>query len=201
VLDGRAFVVSTPTWQRLTQRVEALLATYHEGYPLRRGLPKEELRTRVGAEPRLFVRMLEQLKTQGTVAEDGPFVRLTGHAVRFAPEQERQVRQIVDVLREAAVAPPDRAEWESALRVSPELTDALLDQGVLVEVAAGLIYERETLNGLVERIRSDIHAHGPRTVAQIRDLFDASRKYALALVSYTDEHKITRRVGDERVLY
>ena len=53
----------------------------------------------------------------------------------------------------------------------------------------------------VDRIRADIQQNGPRTVAQIRDLLDASRKYALALVNYTDEHKITRRVGDERVLY
>jgi selenocysteine-specific elongation factor len=77
----------------------------------------------------------------------------------------------------------------------------LIAQGRLVEVAAGLLYDRQTLSGIVERIRADIVEHGPRTVAQIRDLLDASRKYALALVNYTDEHKITRRVGDERVIY
>src|SRR5919198_6516044 len=148
VLDGRTFVASAGGWQEVTRRVEGLLASHHRGYPLRRGLPKEELRTRLGAEPRLFVRLLERLKAQDTLAEDGPFVRLTSHAVRFAPEQERQVRQIVDVLREAGVAPPDRAEWETALRVSPELTVALLDQGVLIEVAAGLIYDRQTLDGI-----------------------------------------------------
>jgi selenocysteine-specific elongation factor len=201
VLDGRTFVASAGGWQEVTRRVEGLLASHHRGYPLRRGLPKEELRTRLGAEPRLFVRLLERLKAQDTLAEDGPFVRLTSHAVRFAPEQERQVRQIVDVLREAGVAPPDRAEWETALRVSPELTEALLDQGVLVEVAAGLVYERQTLTQIVERIRADIQANGPRTVAEIRDLLDASRKYVLPLLSYTDERKVTRRVGDDRVLY
>jgi len=63
------------------------------------------------------------------------------------------------------------------------------------------MYERETLEKIVERIRGDIQQHGPRTVAQIRDLLDASRKFTLALVTYTDEHKITRRVGDERILY
>ena len=102
---------------------------------------------------------------------------------------------------QAAVAPPDRTEWEAALRISPELTDALLAQDVLVEVSAGLVYDRQTLDSLVTRIRNDIQTHGPRTVAQIRDVLDASRKYVLALVGYTDEHKITRRVGDERVLY
>ena len=200
-LDGRTFVVSMPAWEALTRRVEALLASHHQAYPLRRGLPKEELRTRLGAEPRLFVRMLEQLKAQGTAAEDGPYVRLPSHTVRFTAEQQAQLEQVLGVLREAGVAPPDRADWEAELGVSSELSEALLDQGVLVEVADGLIYDRQTLDGLVERIRAEIQRNGPRTVAQIRDLFDASRKYALALVSYTDEHKITRRVGDERVLY
>jgi selenocysteine-specific elongation factor len=164
-------------------------------------LPKEELRTRLGEEPRMFVRVLDRLKADGTAAEDGPFVRLTSHQVRFTPEQARQAQQVLDVLREAGVSPPDRAELEAALRVSTELTDAMLARGALVEVSAGLLYDRQTLDELVERLRSDIQQHGPRTVAQIRDVLDASRKYVLALVAYTDEHKITRRVGDERVLY
>jgi selenocysteine-specific elongation factor len=128
-------------------------------------------------------------------------VRLSSHSVRFTPEQERQASQLLGVLREAGVSPPDRSDLEAELRLSPELVDALIAQGRLIEVAAGLLYERDALASIVARIRDDIQANGPRTVAQIRDLLDASRKFALALVNYTDEHKITRRVGDERVLY
>jgi selenocysteine-specific elongation factor len=200
-IDGRAFVVSSSGWQRLTDQATTLLANFHRQYPLRRGLPKEELRTRLGAQPKLFVRELERLKVQGTATEDGPFVRLSTHAVQFSGEQERQVSELLAVLREADVSPPDRAELEASLHMSSELVDALLARGRVVEVAAGVLYDRDTLDRLVSRIRDDIQQHGPRTVAQIRDLLDASRKYALALVSYTDEHKITRRVGDERVLY
>jgi selenocysteine-specific elongation factor len=119
----------------------------------------------------------------------------------FSDAQERNVAELLDVLREAGVSPPDRADLEGELRISSELVDALIAQGRLVEVAAGLVYERSTLDEIVERIRADIQANGPRTVAQIRDLLDASRKFTLALVSYTDEHKITRRKGDDRILY
>ena len=200
-LDGRSFVVSASGWQRVTAQVEDLLTRFHLANPLRRGLPKEELRTRLGAEPRLFSRELDRLRAQGTATEDGPFVRLLSHSVEFSPQQRRQTEQLLAVLREANVAPPDRADLEAELGISSELVDALIAEGRLVEVAAGLVYERATLDGIVGRIRADIQAHGPRTVAQIRDLLDASRKFTLALVNYTDERKITRRVGDERVIY
>jgi selenocysteine-specific elongation factor len=200
-IDGRAFVATTSGWQRLSEQVTETLGGFHRRYPLRRGLPKEELRTRLGAEPRLFVRELERLKADGVATEDGPFVRLTSHTVTFSAEEATQIAELIDILREAAVSPPDRPDLEAELGISSELVDALLAQGRLVEVAAGLLYDRETLAAIVERIRQDIQANGPRTVAQIRDLLDASRKYTLALVNYTDEHKLTRRVGDERVLY
>jgi selenocysteine-specific elongation factor len=200
-LDARLFVVSQTGWRHVAEQVDGLLRKFHASYPLRRGLSKEELRTRLGAEPRLFVRELELLTARGVVAEDGPFVRLTGHAVRFSAEQQRQIEQLLGVLREAGVSPPDRAELETGLRLSSELVDAVLASGQLIEVAAGLLYDRDTLERLVGRIRNDIEQHGPRTVAQIRDLLDASRKFTLALVNYTDDHKITRRVGDTRVLY
>jgi selenocysteine-specific elongation factor len=200
-VDARTFVVSSAAWRNVTDQVEALLGSFHRSYPLRRGLPKEELRTRLGAEPRLFVRELERLKSQGTATEDGPFVRLLSHEVRLTREQRRAADELIAVLREAGVSPPDRDELEAELHVSSEVVDALLMQGEIVEVAPGILYDRHTLDQIVERIRSSIQQNGPRTVSQLRDVLDASRKYVLALLSYTDEHKITLRRGDERVLY
>lgn len=200
-LQDRTYVATAAGWAALVDRVRTVLGSHHRAFPLRPGLPKEELRTRLGLEPRRFGPVLEQLKAEGVAAEEGPFARLAEHAVRFTPEQERLVVRVVGVLREAGVAPPDRAEWEAALRIPPELTEALLTRGTLVEVAPGQVYDRQTLDELVGQIRDAIQRHGPRTVAQIRDHLGASRKYVLALVAYTDERKLTRRVGDDRVLY
>jgi selenocysteine-specific elongation factor len=200
-LDGRSFVVSRRGWNTLVGEVTDTLRRFHREFPLRPGLPKEELRNRLSADTRLFGRELERLQAQGVVAEEGPFVRLPGHVVTFTPVQERQVHALVATLRRAGASPPDRSALESDLGIASELTDALLAQGRLVEVTTDLVFERSTLDQLVTLIRDDIEHNGPRTVAQIRDLLGASRKFALALVSYTDEHKITRRVGDQRHLY
>jgi selenocysteine-specific elongation factor len=200
-IDGRAYVVTTPGWARLRTQVSDMLTGFHTAYPLRRGLPKEELRTRLGAEPRLFVRELDRLKADGVATDDGPFVRLITHSVSFSADQVRQTDVLLGVLREAGVSPPGRSDLEAELGLSSELVDALIAQGSLVEVAADLLYDRGTLDAIVARVRGDIAQNGPRTVAQIRDVLDASRKYVLALLTYTDEHKVTRRVGDSRILY
>ena len=163
--------------------------------------PRRSCARGLGADPRLFVRVLERLETQGTAAEEGPSCGSRATRCSSRPTRSARPQQVIDVLREAGVAPPERADLEATLRVSPELTDALHRPG-----RAGRSHARacSTIAQTLETsspIRADITQNGPRTVAQIRDLLDASRKYVLALVGYTDEHKITRRVGDERVLY
>jgi selenocysteine-specific elongation factor len=200
-LSAQTLVVSAPGWGRLVGRVTSALASFHGAFPLRRGMSKEELRTRLGVETRLFQRLLQRLLAEGTVAEAGPLLSLAEHRVAFSPDQERQVATLLELLKQYGASPPSRAELEAELRLSPELIQALLDQGRLVEVSADLLYPKEVYDQLVEQVVATIRQHGPITVAAVRDLFDTSRKYALALMSHLDERKLTRRVGDERILY
>jgi selenocysteine-specific elongation factor len=200
-LNPQTLIVSAPGWDRLVGRVTAALEAHHRSYPLRRGMPKEEVRTRLGVETRLFQRLVQRLLAEGRVAELGPLLSLAEHEVRFTPEQERQVEALLRLLREYGAAPPDRADWEAELRLSPELTQALLDQGRLVEVSAELLFPKDVYDDMLARVVEAIRQHGPITVAGVRDLFNTSRKFSLALMGHLDERKITRRIGDERVLY
>ncbi|MDP8921529.1 MAG: SelB C-terminal domain-containing protein, partial [Chloroflexota bacterium] len=194
-------LVSRPGWDRLVDQVRSTLGGYHRSYPLRRGMPKEEVRTRLGLDARLFVRLLDRVLAEGLVVEAGPFLRLPEHAVTFTPEQERQARLILEALEAGGASPPSRDEVEARFGASPELTQALLDRGDLVEVASDLVYPREVYATIVDEVTKTIRERGPITVASVRDLFDTSRKFALAILAHLDERKITRRVGDERVLY
>ena len=89
---------------------------------------------------------------------------------------------------------------ESVAQTDVELVSALMHQGVLVRLSEDVLLLRETYDEMVRRIIAFIKEHGSMTVAQVRDEFNTSRKYALALMEHLDEQKITRRVGDERVL-
>jgi selenocysteine-specific elongation factor len=201
VANPQTLVVSAPGWERLVGRLSSALAAYHRSFPLRRGMAKEELRTRLGVEGRVFQRVLQRLMAEGRVAEAGPLVSLAEHRVKFTSEQERQAADLLRVLKADGVAPPDRAEFERQLQISPELTQALLERGQLVEVSAELLYLREVYEAMVGRVTDAIRERGSITVAQVRDLFGTSRKYALALMAHLDERRVTRRVGDDRVLY
>ena len=69
-----------------------------------------------------------------------------------------------------------------------------------MKVAENIVFVASAYDEMIERIKGHIKSQGKITVAEVRDLFQTSRKYALAVMEYLDEQKITRRVGDERVL-
>jgi selenocysteine-specific elongation factor len=200
-LGPRTLLVSRPGWARLRDRLAATLAEFHRSSPLRRGMPREEVRARLGIEPRVFARALPALEAEGVVAEEGPLLRLAEHAVRLDPAQQRAADSLLARLEAAGATPPTRAELEAASGAPPELTQALIERGDLVEVAPDLVYRRDTFEALRERVMDAIRERGRLTVAEVRDLLGASRRYALPLLALLDEQHVTRRVGDDRVLY
>jgi len=89
---------------------------------------------------------------------------------------------------------------EAEALVGTDVFNALLEQGILTRVSSDVFFLTSTYQQMIERIVAHLRARGKITVAEVRDMFNASRKYALALMEHLDERRITRRVGDERVL-
>jgi selenocysteine-specific elongation factor len=134
----------------------------------------------------------------GLLVEDDLTLRLPTHEVRLSEEQDRRVDALLRRFAASPYAPPSVTECEEAL--GTELLTSLIEQGRLVKVGTDVAFLRETYSEMVDRITAYLKEHGSITVAQVRDMFGASRKYALALMEHLDERKVTRRVGDERVL-
>jgi selenocysteine-specific elongation factor len=195
-------VISRGGWNTLAARMAETLSDYHSQYPLRPGIPREELKSRVQGREKWAAKLFNELVSRG-VAEDvlvesGDFLARPGHAITFNASQQPKVNALVATFRRQPYTPPSFAE--SVALTDAEIVSALMYQGVLVRLSEDVLLLRETYDKMVAGIVAHIQEHGSMTVAQVRDRYSTSRKYALALMERLDEQKITRRVGDERVL-
>jgi selenocysteine-specific elongation factor len=200
--SGR-FLVSAPGWRELSERMRAALVAYHRAYPLRRGMPREELRSRLqerlpGLSGRLFNQIVERALREGIVGTNESAVWDVEHRVVFSPEQQQQVDMLLAEFARSPYTTPSVAECTS--RLGAELFDALIQDGTFVRLNSEVVYLSKTMAEIRARVIETIRREGSITVAQVRDLFSASRKYALAFMEYLDDQHVTRRVGDARVL-
>ncbi|MGB9775861.1 MAG: selenocysteine-specific translation elongation factor [Anaerolineae bacterium] len=191
-------VAARSWWSATTARMREELAVYHARYPLRPGMSREELRSALRLDPRAYNGLMARAAADGLVVDEAATVRLPEHQVRFSPQQQQAVDDLLARFRAAPYATP--SVKEAAALVGEEVLGVLLARGDLVQVSPEVLFLRETYGEMVERIRAHIQQHGSITLAQARDLFQTSRKYAQALLEHLDAAGVTRRVGDERVL-
>jgi selenocysteine-specific elongation factor len=193
-----ALVLTALRWQQLTDTARQALAAHHQRFPLRAGMGREELRSRLKLTPRATGLVLEQAARDGALRVTATLVALPDHTPTLNPRQQHAAANLLSALAKSPHSPPARAEWGD---VDGELLAYLVEGGQIAGVGGDVYFARAAYDELLAWVRDHIAAHGSLTVAQLRDRFDTSRKYALALLEHLDERKITRRVGDARVLY
>ena len=193
------WIVSQAAWERLRATIAASLSSYHRRYPLRRGMSREELRSRLGMRPGRAWDVLLRRAQQARAVETGAgTVCEAGWQPRLAPAQQRAVDQLLQSFERDPWTPPARAEWEP---LGAELIGFLIDSGSLIRVSTDVLFEAAAYAKLVEWTVETLERDGLVTVAALRDHFATSRKYALAFLEHLDERKLTRRQGDVRVRY
>ena len=188
------WVLSASGWATLCNKFTAALQSYHRRYPLRMGMPREELRSRLRLSSEGLEALLATAAARQLAVVQGSSVRLPAHVPTLSPEQERAARRLLEAFAATPYSPP-------APDLDAEVLGWLVEQGKIVRVSADVAFLPATYTEMVDWVREQIRRTGEVTVAQFRDRFSTSRKYALALLEHLDERKITRRRGDVRVLY
>ena len=191
---SEALMYSAPAWESLKKKASAALDSYHRQHPLRKGIPREELRSRLGISQQAFPWVLERLALDGILEEEGAWARLPQHEATLSPAQQRQIDSYIQELESAPYSPPTDTPLD------PELLALLIGKGKVVKVNETVVFAASAYKEMLEKIVDHTREHGKITVAAGRDLFDTSRKYILPLLEYLDQQRITRRIGDERVL-
>jgi selenocysteine-specific elongation factor len=191
----------------LRKEVLARLAEFHAKEPLKDGLAKEELRSRLPEQfpVSAFVWLLAFLTTAGQIAVERDKVRLAGHRPTLSAAEEELKAKIAQIFQEAAFQPPTPEGALAGLKVEGKLGQAvfrrLVDDGILVRIGDGLFLHRDSHQALRDRVLERLHAHPSINVGTMKELFGVSRKYAIPFLEHLDAIRITRRQGDERVSY
>jgi len=187
------FFFTTSGWERFTEDVTAVLSDYHHRFPIRPGMSKAELGSRFKLG-RYAPDIWQRLSGQGIVSEEGSVVRLSSYQVRLNQAQQAEIDAFLQALSRNPYAPSTDQKPEL------DLLNLLVEQGRVVKVSDDVVFSSSAYNEMVEKIIAYTKAQGKVTLAEARDLFKTSRKYAQVLLEHLDERKITRRIGDERVL-
>ena len=192
--DADAVVYSAQGWDILKSKVASALQLYHTQYPLRHGVPAQEIRSRLNLSQPVYQRALARLVEEQIVVDERQSLRLPDHEITLTPKMEEEASAYLKSLRKDPYSP------SSDQKVSPELLGVLIDQGKVVRVTDGVIFDASAYREMTERIVQHLKDQGNITVAEARTMFNTSRKYILPLLEHMDQQQITRRTGDERVL-
>ena len=197
-VESSSLVMGKNTWLTIVDRIRKILADYHRASPLQIGMPIEELRSKMEVETKLATFLLEEAVKDGTVVIVKGYVSLKDHRVQLEDNEKRVVDQLLLKFDSHPYAPPSLKETKQ--EIGDDLARFLLESGSLVQVSEDVIFKTDTYDEMVEKVTEDLKENGTISVADVRDKFQTSRKYALALMEHLDAVGVTVRDGDLRRL-
>jgi len=199
-------LVAPGVLDRVKKGVVAMLTEHHRDQPLSEGVPREEARERLigRGHPAVFERAVAELVAAGTIAARDRLA-LVSHRVSLSPEEELARVALERAFRDAGLRPPDAQSLAPAIGVAPAVADRMVKllqrQRVLVKVDE-LLFHEEAL----KQLKSDVTALKVQgadariDVATFKERFGITRKYAIPLLGYLDRERVTRRMGDTRIV-
>lgn len=204
---GEPALLTLEAWNGLLAGLDELLSQYHGQFPLRRGMPRGEVRSRVQAllpgcqlSVRIFNALLTAAAAAGRLGADDAVVWQGDFAPALTVQQQAMGDALLAAYAAAPFAPPNLQDSLRMLGDDAELLAMLVSQGRLLRIGGDVLLRSADFAAMVEGIQAHLRTHGAITLAETRDRFQTSRKYAQAVLEEMDARRITRREGEARVL-
>jgi selenocysteine-specific elongation factor len=203
-----AVLLAPSQLEAIGRRLLELAEAYHREHPMEDGIPREEARVRVCARaaPGVFERVVEDLVGQGRITATDR-LGVAGRPSDASGPEAAARDAIASRFRDAGLRPPDQAALAGSLGMAPaqlsNLVAWLVRQKTLVRVE-GLVFHEAALRQLKQDVVSLKQALPGSTVtldvAAFKDRYGMTRKFAIPLLEYLDRERVTRRVGDSRIV-
>jgi len=191
-------VIPLPHWNTLQQQVMEIIDSYHEAYPLRRGIPREELKSRLKLSARVFNALITNYYLRNILKDSNNFIAKPEHEIQFDSGQQAKVQALIRRFEQNPFSPPSIKELQT--EVDQEILNVLIESNELITVSSDVIFRKRGYDSMVDRIKEEIQKKEKITLSEVRDLFSTSRKYAQALLEHLDAIGVTVRDGDYRKL-
>ena len=198
-------VVHRDRFTEYKKMLVTILDEFHAKNPVKVGLSKEELRTRLPkVEPVIFQTALDGCAAEGALEIEKDKVRIKDTSGKKDKGIEAIESKIVKKLVDSGITPPSLKDLSLELNQNEQLmrdiVQKLVHEGTLVRVKGDLFFHSDVITVLKEKVVLHLKAHKEMSPADFKGLFDISRKYAIPILEYLDEIKLTIRSGETRVL-
>ena len=197
-------LVSNESVVKLRAEMKSAVDAFHQANPLVAGISHEELREKIGVRTEVFRGVQELLVRDKQLEVAGELVHAAGRGVVLRDDEAESKKQIEAAFAGAGLKVPLLKEVLASLPLdkvrAQKIVTLLLRDRVLVKLSDDLVFHRDALDGL-RRLVVEQKSKTPKlNVVAFKDLTGVTRKYAIPLLEYLDRERVTRRVGDERVI-
>ncbi|MBT8369804.1 MAG: SelB C-terminal domain-containing protein, partial [Deltaproteobacteria bacterium] len=203
--ENRIFIHQT-AFDTLKQKTAEYLGTYHHTYPLKAGMPKEELKSKFPqlTDSKLFNMALTQMIKSSQVVQEENTVRLESHRVSLGKDQADIRDSILKIYQKGGLQPPYFRDVILTLDTDPsrakDVLMHLVEEGQIVKTKDDLYFHAKAVDDLKKRMIEFLKSRGEMTTPQFKQLTGVSRKFVIPLIEYFDAKNVTLRVGDSRKL-
>jgi selenocysteine-specific elongation factor len=205
VEDEPLWLLHHEAYAQARQQIVASLEAFHRDNPLKPAMFTEELRSKFPRmADKVFTALIHGLAADKALDVSRDKVKLSTHTVTLSAERQASMGILEQAFLQAHYHPPSVDEVLQAHKLTRaddrELLQVLVDQDKLVRLKTDLFYHREVLDSIKQHLRTHLEEKGDISAGEFRDLLHISRKYAIPLLEYFDNQRITVRMGDKRVL-
>jgi len=196
--NPEGLLVDRGTFSQLQDQILSLLSEYHDRFPLRAGMPMQELRSRLKGDTRVMQAVLERLLLEEVMLLQVERFSLPDFEPLPSPEQQLAINDLLGQFRSNPYNTPSVKQVKESIGEEP-LSFLLLTKQ-LIQLGPDVLLTTDDYSTMESEVRNRLRQQGTMTIADVRDLFNTSRKYALALMEQLDARGVTIREGDTRRL-
>jgi selenocysteine-specific elongation factor len=204
IVHAGDLLLSADDFTRIRNSALAAIEEFHKANPLVAGLNQEQLREQLGLRPQIYRAVIASLVSDKKIEVAGEQVRGAGRGVVMRDDETESKQKIEQAFAKAGLQVPLLKDVLASVRIdqarAQKIVTLLLRDRVLVKLGDDLVFHKSALESLRQQIAAQKAKTPKLNVASFKDLFGITRKYAIPLLEYLDRERVTKRVGDERVI-